>query len=197
MKATTVRPELSSMRYSCILSVALSSLFLLASGNAQVSRRKSIESVEVIGYRRLTETDVRSHIRMRAGQLFTQERSRRDLEEILATGLFNERQTRVVTELGTRGGVVVIFEVVEMQLILNVTFKGRGIEGSDIMKALRAKRINLVKDAVYDPVKVQAARRLIEELLAAHGWPDASVTDIVEELKNPYISIVFEASHRQ
>jgi outer membrane protein assembly factor BamA len=150
--------------------------------------------VEVIGYRRLTETDVRSHIKMRAGQLFTQERSRRDLQDLLATGLFNMRQTRLVTEPGMRGGVVVIFEVVEMPLILNVTITGlRGIEQSDIMSALRAKRINLVKDAVYDPVKVRAARRLIEELLVAHGWPDATVTD-TEELGDIYISIVFEAA---
>ncbi len=179
---------------SRILLLTICCLFPPPSGTAQVRGPKFIESVEVIGYRRLTESDIRAHIRMRAGQLFTYELSQRDLEAILETGLFDPRRTRVFGETGVRGGVVVVFEVVEMPLISNVTFKGLSrIEEADIVEAFRAKRINLVKDAVYQPVKVETAQRLIKGLLVSQGWRDVRVTD-VEESIDTFVSIEFEIS---
>jgi len=125
--------------------------------------RRLVESVEVIGYRRLTKADISVHIKTRSGQWFSNERIRRDLERILATNLFDKRHTRVTTEPGLEGGVVVLFEVVEMPLLSAVSFKGlRVIEASQIFEALCKKGISLEKDTVYDPVKVRAAKRVIQ-----------------------------------
>ena len=171
-----------------ILLLTLCCLFPL-DGIAQVRGPKIIERVVVVGYRRLTERDIRAHIRMRPGQLFTYELGRRDLDRIRATGLFDTKQTRVYGETGVRGGVEVVFEVVEMPLISKVTFKGLSPgEEIDIVELLRAKRIDLVKDAVYQPDKAQSAQRLIKELLISNGWRDVRVDCDLERV-DTFVSI--------
>jgi outer membrane protein assembly factor BamA len=156
-----------------------------------------VESVEVIGYRRLTKADISVHIKTRSGQRFSNERIGRDLEAILATNLFDKKRTRVTTEPGLRGGAVVIFEVVEMPLLSAVSFKGlRAIKASQIFDALRKKGISLEKNTVYDPVKVGAAERIIQDLLALNGYPDAIVTEIGERT-GTYVSITFEVAYKE
>ena len=178
---------------SRILLVTLCCLFPF-DGSAQSRGPKVIERVVVVGYRRLTERDIRAHIRMRPGQLFTYELGRSDLDRILATGLFDTKHTRVFGETGMRGGVQVVFEVVEMPLISKVTFKGLSpSEEIDIVELLRTNRIDLVKDAVYQPGKVTAAQRLINEHLTTNGWRDVSVTDVLER-NATFISIEFTIS---
>ena len=94
-----------------------------------------------------------------------------------------------------RGGVEVVFEVVEMPLISKVTFKGlSSSEEIEIVERLRANGIDLVKDAVYQPYKVQSAQLLIKELLNSHGWREVQVTDVLESISAQFVSIEFEIS---
>jgi outer membrane protein assembly factor BamA len=165
----------------------------LSSVVTRVQTGPMIESVQVVGYRRLLEKDVRSLIKMRPGQLLTDERVQRDFKKILATGLFDKTQTRIVTEAGVRGGVVITIEVVELPLILNVTFSGLGgVQEAQIRRLFRAKRLNLVRDAVYDPVKVQVGERIIREHLVNQGWSNPKVTHVLEELAMGQVSIEFQ-----
>jgi outer membrane protein assembly factor BamA len=131
---------------------------------------------------------------MRPGQLFTYELGRRDLDRILATGLFDTKHTRVYGESGVRGGVEVVFEIAELPLISKVTFKGLSpSEEIEIVERLRANGIDLVRGAVYQPQKVQSAHRLIKELLNSHGWREVQVTDTFESSAQ-FVSIEFEIS---
>lgn len=175
--------------------IAIGSLLpAMLSAEAQHSKRV-VEAVEVVGNRRLTAKEILSHVETRPGEPFSNKRSQRDLQKLLALGVFNKMQTRVLIDEGFRGGVVVIFEVVELRLLLEVKFQGlRGIKGSEIIEALREKNINLVKDAVYDVVKVRAARRVIQQLLGSRGWPDAVITTR-EEIGGTYVSIEFAISY--
>jgi outer membrane protein assembly factor BamA len=163
-------------------------------GGAQSRRPKIIERVVVMGYRRLSQREIRAHLRMRPGQLFTYELGRRDLDRILATGLFDPKNTRVYAESGVRDGVEVVFEVVELPLISRVTFKGlTPSEQIEIVESLRANGIDLVKDAVYQPQKVQSAHRVIKERLNSHGWREVQVTDAFESTAQ-FVSIEFQIS---
>jgi outer membrane protein assembly factor BamA len=161
-------------------------------GGAQSRGPKVIERVVVMGYRRLSEPDIRGQIRMRPGQLFTHELGRRDLDHILATGLFDTKQTRVYAERGVRGGVEVVFEVVEMPLISKVNFKGLSPnEEIEVVERFRAKGINLIKDAVYQPHKAQSAQRLIKAFLNSHGWHAVEVTGVLEYINAQFVSVEF------
>jgi outer membrane protein assembly factor BamA len=177
--------------------IAIGSLWpAMRSAEAPQSKRL-VEAVEVVGNRRLTAKEILSKVETRPGEPFSDKRSQRDLQKLLALGVFNSMETRVLIDEGVRGGVVVIFEVVELPLLLEVKFQGlRGIQESEIIEALREENINLVKDAVYDVVKVRAARRVIQQLLVSRGWPNAAITTR-EEIGGTYVSIEFAISYEQ
>lgn len=159
------------------------------------SSKPLVEAVEVVGNRRLSSKDVLSHIKTRPGEPFSVADCERDLDELLALGVFDKLQTRVIREDGLRGGVVVIFEVVELPLLLEVKFnKLRGIDESEVRRVFRKKGFKLEKGAVYDPVKVLAAKRVLEELLASRGWPN-TVIAIRNEIGGGYVSVEFEIEY--
>jgi outer membrane protein assembly factor BamA len=191
-----MRPHVTSILSLPIMLIAIGSLLpAMRSAEAQRSKRL-VEAVEVVGNRRLTAKEILSHVETRPGEPFSNKRSQRDLQKLLALGVFNNMQTRVLIDQGVRGGVVVVFEVVEMPLLLEVKIQGlRGIEESEIFEALREKDIHLVKDAVYDVVKVRAARRVIQRLLGSRGWPNAIITSR-EEIGGTYVSIEFAISYQ-
>lgn len=192
-----MRPHVTSFLSLVILLIAIGSLCpTMRNAEAQHSKRL-VENVEVIGNRRLTAKEILSNVETRPGEPFSDKRSQRDLQKLLALGVFDSLETRVLIDEGVRGGVVVIFEVVELPLLLEVKFQGlRGIKESEIIEALREENINLVKDAVYDVVKVRAARRVIQQLLGSRGWPNATITTR-EEIGGTYVSIEFAISYEQ
>jgi outer membrane protein assembly factor BamA len=194
-----MRPNVTSILVAPIILIAFGSVVpTLWRAQAQHSK-PLVEAVEVVGNRRLTEKEILSNVASRPGEPFSEKQCQRDLQELHALDVFDNTQTRVLIEQGVRGGVVVIFEVVELPLLLEVKFQGlTGIEESEIIEALREKNINLVKDAVYDVAKVRAARDVIKELLGSRGWPNAIIT-VRQEIgdNSTYVSIEFAISYEQ
>jgi outer membrane protein assembly factor BamA len=161
-------------------------------------RQQLVEVVEVQGNYRLRDKDIFACIKTRPGEPFSERRMQRDLQRIIESGVFNKDQTRVITEQGARGGVVIIFEVFELPLILEVTFKGSeiaGIEESEVIKALRENRIYLSKGETLDRDKVRAALHVIQDLLALRGRGNIRV-EALEKVDSPMdVSIEFSFSY--
>jgi outer membrane protein assembly factor BamA len=182
---------------SCLLIVLIASTSLSsAQQSTKASQaRKRVEIVDVVGNRRLSRDYILSHVKTRSGETFSPKRSRRDLQKILALGVFDRAKTRIITEQGERGGVVVIFEVVEMPLILGVSLQGlRGITESEVFEALNQEHIDIARGAVYDPVTVRNAQRLIQRLLVSRGWPNAMITVMTFRQELSHVSIEFTIS---
>jgi outer membrane protein assembly factor BamA len=160
-------------------------------------RQPLVEGVEVVGNRRLTAKEILAHVKTRIGEPFSAEKSQRDLDALFALGVFDKTQTRVITDSTRTGGVVVIFEVVELPLLSDIKVKNlRGITESEILKRFQEKDLNLVKGAPYDPVRVRSAGRVLREILASHGWPDAVVT-IGSDYESQHISVWFDISYEE
>src|SRR5215510_3665899 len=159
--------------------------------NAQQAQRL-VESVEIIGNRRLRKDDILYYVQTRPGDPYSEEQVSRDYQTILSLGFFDKTQTRVLTETGPRGGVNIIFEVKELPIIRDLTFEGlKSVPESDVLKAFREKRVGVSKENTYDPVKVRNAIRVIKELLAANGHPNATVEERNEEVSATSIAVTF------
>ncbi|HYP00938.1 MAG TPA: POTRA domain-containing protein [Pyrinomonadaceae bacterium] len=160
-------------RASLTLVLISISFFQATSVCAQTQHPKQlVEVVEVQGNRRLSDKDILAYLKTRPGEPFSERRIQRDLQMIIKSGVFDKTLTRVITQQGARGGVEVIFEVLELPLILEVKFKGleiAGIEESEVVNALRENRVNLFKGEVSDRDKVRAALHVIQTLLASRG----------------------------
>jgi outer membrane protein insertion porin family len=154
--------------------------------------QRLVESVDVTGNRRLRKDDILYWVQTRPGDAYSVEQVERDYQAILALGFFDKTATRVLTEPGARGGVNIIFEVKELPIIRDLIFEGlSSVPESDVLKAFRERRVGISKENVYDPVKAKNAVRVIKELLAAAGHPNATVEERSEEVSATSRAITF------
>ncbi len=157
-----------------------------------VKQQQLVESVDIQGNRRLRDDDLLYYIKTRPGDVYNVQQLERDLRELNALNFFDKTATRVLTEEGSRGGVVVIFEVKELPIIRDLQFEGaKALQESDILKEFREKRVGISKEAVYNPVNVQKANRVIRELLAGRGFPNAKIEVKEEEVSATSIALTF------
>lgn len=152
-----------------------------ATGDQQPAQQQLVEDVDVSGNRRQRKEDILYFVQTRPGDVYNPQQVQRDLVAILSQGIFDKTETRVSTQQGPRGGVIVIFTVKELPVIRDIQFKGlKSVQESDVLKAFREQRVGVSKESIYDPVKVKNASRVIKELLAARGHPNATI-DIKED----------------
>ena len=150
-----------------------------------------VEAVELVGYRRLTASDIKSHIQTKPGEPYNVQQIQRDLASILSTGYF-DRRTRVTTEAGLRGGVVVVFEVMELPLIHEMTFEGlEHVPESVMAQVLLNNKIDFKKGTVYDPAKAKLAMNVIKTFLEANGQNDVKVQWRTEEISAFNVTLTF------
>lgn len=151
-----------------------------------------VESVDIQGNRRLRDEDLLYYIKTRQGDTYDPAQLERDLKELLSLNFFDKTATRVLTEPGVRGGVNVIFEVRELPIIRDLQFTGSStVTESDILKAFREQRVGISKEATYDPVKARNASRILRELYASKGFPNAKVEIKEEEVSATSVAVTF------
>lgn len=159
----------------------------------QAPQQRLVERVDIEGNRRLRDEDILYHIQTREGDVFNQEQVRRDVQALLNLPFFDKTETRVSTLDGPRGGFIVIFTVKELPIVRDLTFKGLSSIGeADVLKEFREKRIGVSKETAYDPVKVNNAKRIIKELLAQKGHPNATIDAQIEEISETSVAVTFD-----
>lgn len=160
---------------------------------AAAPQQQVVENVDIQGNRRLRDEDLLYYIKTRAGDVYDPAALERDLRELLSLNFFDKTATRVLTEEGVRGGVNVIFEVRELPIIRDLQFEGsKAVPESDILKAFREQRVGISKESIYDPVKARNGTRILRELLASKGYPNAKVTIREEEVSATSIALYFD-----
>lgn len=160
---------------------------------AAAPQQQVVENVDIQGNRRLRDEDLLYYIKTRAGDVYDPAALERDLRELLSLNFFDKTATRVLTEEGVRGGVNVIFEVRELPIIRDLQFEGsKAVPESDILKAFREQRVGISKESIYDPVKARNGTRILRELLASKGYPNAKVTIREEEVSATSIALFFD-----
>lgn len=151
-----------------------------------------VEDVQVEGNRRHTDEFILGNVKTRAGDPYDPAQVQRDLEALLHLSIFDKTATRVSTATGARGGAVVIFTVRELPVVRDITFAGlASVSEEEVLNALREGGTGLWKEAVYDPLGVRRAERVIRELLASRGRPWASVVAEVEEVSSQSVTLSF------
>src|SRR5712664_882483 len=176
------------------ISLFIGTAFLLvpAPVRAQQPQQRLVEEVDIQGNRRLRKEDLLYYVQMRPGDPFNPAQAERDLQTLLALGFFDKVNARVSTEDAPRGGIRVIFEVKELPIIRDIQFEGlKSVPESDVLKTFRERRVGVSKEAIQDPVKVKNAERVLKELLAAKGHPNAVVTASIEPVSATSSAITF------
>lgn len=160
--------------------------------SSATSQQRLVEGVDIQGNRRLRDEDLLYYIKTRPGDTYNAAQLELDLKSLLSLDFFDKTATRVLTEDGPRGGINVIFEVKELPIIRDLQFKGlKAVPESDVLKAFREQRVKVSKESVYNPVNAQKASRVLRELLASKGYPNAVVTFANEEVSATSTALTF------
>lgn len=176
-----------------VLAATGSSAEVTSAAPATASNQQVVENVDIQGNRRLRDEDLMYYIKTRPGDTYDPAALERDLRELLSLNFFDKTATRVLTTPGVRGGVNVIFEVRELPIIRDLQFTGlEAVQESDVLKAFREQRVGISKESVYDPVKARNATRVLRELLAQKGYPNASINIKEEEVSATSIGLTFD-----
>ena len=174
------------------LVIGIGFLSVPAPVRAQQPQQRVVEEVDIIGNRRLRKEDILYYVQTRPGDVYSETRVAGDLQAILSLGFFDKVGTRVTTEDAPRGGIRVIFEVTELPIIRDIQFEGlKSVPESDVLKTFRERRVGVSKESILDPVKLKNAERVIKELLAAKGHPNAVVSGDVEKVSATSSAITF------
>src|SRR5437764_558774 len=172
--------------------LALSAVAAFVLATPAQTPQQVVETVDIQGNRRLRDEDLMYYIKTRPGDVYDPAALERDLKELLSLNFFDKTETRVLTSQGARGGVDVIFEVRELPIIRDMTFSGlKAVQESDVLKAFREQRVGISKEAIYDPVKSKQAVRVLRELLASKGYPNAKVEVSAEEISATSVGLTF------
>lgn len=151
-----------------------------------------VESVNVVGNRRLTDGEILKHLKTRAGDPYDPEQVRRDLQTLINLGVFDRRIARVSVEAGRRGGVEVFFVMRELSVIKAVKFEGlRRADERALLEGLRRRGLEVSGGDVYDPDKIREAMDAMKELLLRRGWLRAGVEARVEEVTATSVKLTF------
>jgi len=159
---------------------------------APSSAQRLVEDVEITGNRRNRKEDLLYYVTTRQGDPYNEAQVQRDFQALMSLGFFNKVESRVLTQEGPRGGVIVIFEVKELPIIRDLQFKGmHSITESEVLKAFREKHVQVSKENTLNPVNVNNAKRLLKEMLAAKGHPNATVDAEIEKVSESSSAITF------
>src|SRR6267154_198674 len=183
-----------------VLSIAIgtSALFLARRVRAQQPQQpqqRLVEEVDIQNNRRLRRDDILYWIQTRPGDVYNPDQVARDLQSLNGLGFFEKIATRVTTEDAPRGGIRVTFWVKELPIIRDIQFDGlKSVTESDVLKTFRERRVGISKEAIYDPVKARTAVRVLKELLAAKGHPNAIIAEGKEDVSATSVAITFQVT---
>jgi outer membrane protein insertion porin family len=175
-------------------STALAGVFAAAPAFAQVTpptavptvapvpvQAEPIQSITVVGTQRLEPDTVRSYIRLRIGQPWTQAAADQALKDLFATELFADVAIR------NNSGAVVI-EVRENPVVNRIILEGNKRIKNDKIEP----EIKLAPRQIYSRSKVRADVARIIELYKRQGRFAASVEPKLVQLDQNRVDIVFE-----
>ncbi len=128
---------------------------------------KTIERIDIRGYRRYPEGMIRSKIKSKPGDVCQTDRLALDVQSLYQTGLFENVEVR--QKEGDTGRVVT-FLVKEKPVIRSIEFVGFGsLRISAIEAYFEEHKIDFKVESLYDRAKLNAAEQALEQLLAQQG----------------------------
>jgi outer membrane protein insertion porin family len=187
------------MRFKCLtMSLLASTVMMPAAGFAQSSVSPptpaaappsaaatvpgdTIQSITVVGTQRLEGDTVRSYIRLRPGQMWSQSLADQALKDLYATELFADAAIR-----NNNGAVIV--EVRENPVVNRIILEGNKRIKNDKIEP----EIKLAPRQIFSRSKVRADVARIVELYKRQGRFAASVEPKMVQLDQNRVDIVFE-----
>jgi len=165
------------LKHFLFLSVILSINVFISCAHAQ----GQILSIDIQGNRRVETPTIMSYIKIKQGEIATEDKIEEILKDLFATGLFADI---VIEQQGNR----LVIKVVENKIINRIAFEGNDHLKDEILLA----EIGLRPREVYTPARVQEAAQKIRDMYRLSGRYGAKIEPKIIEREQNRIDLVFE-----
>ena len=166
-----------------VLALALSAAAALA------QQPQTIESIRVIGNRRIPKETILARLFTHPGDSYDPVSIERDFNSLWNTSYFDN--LRIEREDSEKGIILNIF-VKERPTIREINYKGlNAVSQSDVLDRFKKEKVGLSVESQYDPTKIMRAVTVLKDILSEHGHQFATITPDIKNIPPASVQVNF------
>jgi outer membrane protein insertion porin family len=166
-----------------VLALALSAAAALA------QQPQTIESIRVIGNRRIPKETILARLFTHPGDSYDPISIERDFNSLWNTSYFDN--LRIEREDSEKGIILNIF-VKERPTIREINYKGlNAVSQSDVLDRFKKEKVGLSVESQYDPTKIMRAVTVLKDILSEHGHQFATITPDIKNIPPASVQVNF------
>ncbi len=169
--------------------IALAVVLLATAGMAVAQQSQTIDSIRVIGNRRIPKETVLARLFTHPGDAYDPISIERDFNSLWNTGYFEN--LRIEREDSEKGIILDIF-VKEKPTIREINYKGlNAVSQSDVLDRFKKEKVGLSVESQYDPAKILRATTVLKDILSEHGHQFAVVKLDIKDIPPASVQVNF------
>jgi len=172
-------------RFCALVLLALA----FGAGAAIAETPQTIDSIRVIGNRRIPKETVLARLFTHPGDLYDPISIERDFNSLWNTSYFEE--LRIERE-ETEKGIILNVIVREKPTIREINYKGlNAVSQSDVLDRFKKEKVGLTVESQFDPTKIKRAETVLKQILGEHGHQFAVVKTDVKTIPPASVQVNF------
>ncbi len=166
-----------------VLALALSAAAALA------QQPQTIESIRVIGNRRIPKETILARLFTHPGDTFDPISIERDFNSLWNTSYFDD--VRIEREDSEKGIILNVF-VRERPTIREINYKGlNAVSQSDVLDRFKKEKVGISVESQYDPTKIMRAVTVLKDILSEHGHQFATIKPDIKTIPPASVQVNF------
>ena len=162
---------------------------MLTTCSAIAQTPQTIESIRVIGNRRIPKETVLARLFTHPGDVYDPISIERDFNSLWNTSYFDD--LRIERE-DTEKGIILNVFVRERPTIREINYKGlNAVSVSDVLDRFKKEKVGLSVESQYDPAKIKRAETVLKDMLSEHGHQFATIKTEVKTVPPASVQVNF------
>jgi outer membrane protein insertion porin family len=162
---------------------------VFSAGAALAQQPTTIDSIRVIGNRRIPKETVLARLFTHPGDTYDPVSIERDFNSLWNTGYFDD--VRIEREDSEKGIILNVF-VRERPTIREINYKGlNAVSQSDVLDRFKKEKVGLTVESQYDPTKIKRAETVLKDILSEHGHQFATIKTEVKTIPPASVQVNF------
>jgi outer membrane protein insertion porin family len=162
---------------------------VFTAGTALAQQPLTIDSIRVIGNRRIPKETVLARLFTHPGDTYDPISIERDFNSLWNTGYFED--LRIEREDSEKGIILNIF-VREKPTIREINYKGlNSVSVSDVLDRFKKEKVALSVESQYDATKIMRAVTVLKDILSEHGHQFATIKPEIKTIPPASVQVNF------
>jgi len=162
---------------------------VLVAGGAVAQQQQTIDSIRVIGNRRIPKETILARLFTHPGDTYDPISIERDFNSLWNTSYFED--LRIERE-DTEKGIILNVFVREKPTIREINYKGlNAVSQSDVLDRFKKEKVGLSVESQYDPTRIKRAETVLKEILSEHGHQFATIKTEVKTIPPAAVQVNF------